>query len=129
MVLGLLPDVIWISSPFMRRRSAADFLLGARSGSRPRSFLLRMDETISPGRDNTITHLCAKLNLMLFSYPPSRLADRFHFLAQRLDEMRGIGRERRATLDRDIGIEARRLLDLQQPVVVYAAVRHRELVD
>jgi hypothetical protein len=34
MVLGLLPDVIWISSPLMRRRFAAYVLLGARLGAR-----------------------------------------------------------------------------------------------
>src|SRR5262245_33656592 len=88
-----------------------------------------MDETISPGRDNTITHLCAKLNLMLFSYPPPQPAHGLHLRAQSLDEMRGIGRKRGAALDGDKGIEARRLLDLQQPDAGNAAMRDRELVD
>src|SRR5580704_18687952 len=96
----------------------------------PCRFSLRMEETISLGRDNTITHLCAKLNLMLFSRGASpRLADSLHLRTQGLDEMRGIGRERRAALDGDIGVEARRLGNLQEPNAGNAAMRHRELVD
>ena len=58
-----------------------------------------------------------------------RFAFAFHLGAQRLDEMRGVRRERRAALDGDEGLEARRLLDLEQSYAGNAVIRHRELVD
>ena len=57
-----------------------------------------------------------------------RFAFGFHLGAQRL-EMRGVRRERRAALDGDEGLEARRLLDLEQSYAGNAAIRHRELID
>src|SRR5215467_4754268 len=113
----------------MRRRFAADFLLGASIGRCPRSFPAPDDENISPDRDNTITHLCTKLNLMLFSRPSPLLTDGLHLVAKGLDEMRGIRRKRRASLDGDIGVEARRFGNLKKPDAGNAAMRHRELVD
>jgi hypothetical protein len=81
----------------MERRSTADFLLGAvlREGHRvtlAALFRLRMDRKIPPGRDNTITRLFLKLNLMLSSRPRLQpLAVGLHLGAQAFYEMRRIG--------------------------------------
>src|SRR6478609_5707362 len=93
--------------------------------------------TIAFPSPNTITHLWGKPNIMLFSSPPRRggLAGdagrlhRTHLGAQGLDEILDVKRQRRAALHRDIGVEPRRLGDLQELDAGIAAMGDRELVD
>src|SRR4051795_2440881 len=92
--------------------------------------------TIAFLRPNTITLLSCKPNVML-SLPPwrrgpafaPRRLDRAHLRAQGLDEVLDMKRQRRAALHRDIGIESRRLGDLDQLDAGIAPMGHRELVD
>src|SRR4051812_36118248 len=92
--------------------------------------------TIAFPRPNTITLLSCKPNVML-SLPPwrrgpafaPRRLDRAHLRAQGLDEILDMKRQRRAALHRDIGVESRRLGDLDQLDAGIAPMGHRELVD
>src|ERR1700756_1678551 len=120
----------------MRRRFAADFLLGAivrRGGTRSLPCLDYFGSgSTKPYRRAAITQLliyAINLTSCYFLRTPPQLADGLHLHPQRLDEMAGIRRERRAALDGDVGVETGRLLNFQQPDAGNAAMRHRELVD
>src|SRR5260363_346918 len=97
-----------------------------------------MRRTIAPPSANTITQLSAEPNIML-SFAGRRLGrlrrraaarlHRAHLGAQAIDEVLGIERQRRSTLDGDVGVETGRLGDLDELDARIAAMRHRELVD
>ena len=70
--------------------------------------------------------------MMLFSSRPRDAparAARFHLAAQRRDKSRAVARQRHVLAVHDIGLERRRLGDVERPQARPLVGRQRELVD
>src|SRR5580704_2789230 len=86
---------------------------------------------------NTITLLCYKHNMMLFSSDPRRLGpwsilfgpEGLHLGTQAMDEMLDVKRQRHAVLNRNVGIEFGRFDDSQLLNAWEPAIGDGELID